>query len=239
MRILITRPKEDAARFAELVRARGHDAVCAAVLSVHFYDGPELTLKGVGAVLATSANGVRAFARRTDHRELPIFTVGPQTADAARKAGFERIENADGDAATLAEVVPAWIKPEDGVLLHAASAENDGRLKELLAEEGFTVVIEALYDVIPAHKLPEAAREPLARGTLDAVAVFSARSAQTLRDCIIRARLASACAHMGAACMSQSTAEGLAPLAFRRIAVAARPNQDALLDCLEALSSLG
>jgi len=236
MRILITRPKEDAARFAELVRARGHEAVCAAVLSVHFYDGPELTLEGVGAVLATSANGVRAFARRTDNRELPIFTVGPQTADAARRAGFEHIENADGDAATLAEAVPHWIKPEDGVLLHAASAENDGRVKELLAEEGFTVVIEALYDIVPAHKLPEAAREPLARGTLDAVVVFSARSAQTLRDCIVRARLGAACERLGAACMSEAAAEGLAPLKFRKITVAAHPNQDALLDCLETLA---
>jgi uroporphyrinogen-III synthase len=236
MRILITRPKEDAARFAELAHARGHEAICAAVLSVHYFDGPELMLEGVGAVLATSANGVRAFARRTDNRELPVFTVGPQTADAARHAGFERVECADGDASTLAVAMPEWIKPEDGVLLHAASAENDGRLKELLAEEGYPVVIEALYDVIPAHKLPEAAREPLAHGDLDAVVVFSARSAQTLRDCIVRARLADACKRLGAACMSQSTAEGLAPLEFHQIAVAAHPNQDALLDCLDLLS---
>ncbi|HUO99809.1 MAG TPA: uroporphyrinogen-III synthase [Rhizomicrobium sp.] len=239
MRILITRPKEDAERFAEAARARGHEAVCAAVLSVHFYEGPELTLDGVSAVLATSANGVRAFARRTDNRELPVFTVGPQTADAAKRAGFERVECADGDAETLAAAVTGWVKPEDGVLLHAASADNDGKVKALLVEEGYTVDITALYDIIPAYKLPEAAREPLARGTLDAVVVFSQRSAQTLRDCIVRARLAHACKRVGAACMSRQTAEGLAPLEFRAVAVAAHPNQDGLLDCLDELSPPG
>jgi len=235
MRILVTRPKEDAARFAELARARGHEAVCASVLSVHFYDGPELTLGGVSAVLATSANGVRAFARRTGNRELPVFTVGPQTADAARRAGFAHIECADGDAATLAAAVPGWVKPDDGILLHAASAGNDGRLKALLAEEGYMVDLAELYDVIPAHKLPEAARHPLASGKLDAVVVFSPRSAQTLRDCVVRAGLTQACERLSAACISQATADGLSPLAFRHVAVAARPNQDALLDCLDSL----
>ena len=203
---------------------------------MHYFEGPELTLGGVSAVLATSANGIRAFARRTDNRELPVFTVGPQTADAARHAGFEHIECADGDATTLAAAVPGWVKPEDGILLHAASAGNDGRVKDLLAEEGYTVDLAELYDVIPAHKLPEAARQPLASGKLDAMVVFSPRSAQTLRDCVMRAGLANACERLSAACISQATADALAPLAFRRVAVAASPNQDALLDCVDSLS---
>ena len=193
MRILITRPQEDAVRFAEMLRARGHEPVCAALLAVNFFDGPELTFEGISAILATSANGVRALARRTSERELPLYAVGPQTADAAQTAGFKHVECADGDAATMAEAMLDWLKPEAGVLLHAASADNEGRLKTLLAEEGYRVSVEVLYEVVAVHKLPAPARERLTQGKLDAAVVFSPRSAFALRDCIERAGLAEAC----------------------------------------------
>lgn len=235
MRILITRPQEDAARFAELLRARGHEAVCSSLLTVRFFDGPELDFENVSAILATSANGVRAFAARTQRRDLKILAVGPQTADAARKAGFENVECADGDASTLAEAVLGWVKPEDGVLLHAASADNEGQLKTLLVEEGYTVDIMALYEVIVVHKLPTLAREALAQGTLDVAVVFSPRSAMALRDCIERAHLEEACKTVAAVCISKAAAEALRPLVFRTVSVAARPNQDAMLAAIDAV----
>jgi len=236
MRILITRPQEDAARFAELLRGRGHDSLCASLLSVRFFDGPELTFHNVSAILATSANGMRAFSRRTDRRDLKILAVGPQTADAARKSGFEDVECADGDASTLAEAVFNWVKPQDGVLLHAASADNEGQLKKLLAEEGYTVDVIVLYEVVAVHKLPTAAREALFAHTLDAAVVFSPRSAMALRDCVQRAGLDEACKQIAAVCISKATAEALAPLSFRRVVIAARPNQEAMLAAADEAS---
>lgn len=237
MRILITRPQEDAARFAELLSVRGHEPLCASLLSVRFFDGPELTFEGVSAIVVTSANGMRAFARRTERRDLRIFAVGPQTADAARNAGFEEVECADGDAATLAEEVLGWVKPDEGVLLHAASADNEGQLKTLLAEEGYTVDVMMLYEVVAIHKLPEIAREALVHRSLDAAVVFSPRSAMALRDCILRAGLAEACKDMAAVCISAATAAELEPLVFRAIVVAERPNQQAMLEAVERAAS--
>jgi len=233
MRILISRPQEDAARLAELLTARGHEPLCASLLSVRFFDGPELTFESVSAIVVTSANGVRAFARRTERRDLRIFAVGPQTADAARKAGFENVECADGDASTLAEEVLGWVGPQEGVLLHAASSDTEGQLKALLAEEGYTVDEMVLYEVVAIHKLPEIAREALVHHALDAAVVFSPRSGQALRDCIQRAGLAEACKSIAAVCISSATAVALEPLSFRRVIVAERPNQAAMLDAVE------
>ncbi len=238
MRILITRPQEDAVRFAELLQARGHEPLCAALLSVRFFDGPELTFEGVSAILATSANGVRALARRTRERALPLFAVGPQTDDAARAAGFEKIECTDGDAATLAEAMLDWVKPEDGVLLHAASADNEGRLKILLAEEGYRVAVQVLYEVVAIHKLPDIAREALAHHGLDAAVVFSQNSALALQDCIDRAGLSEACRAMVAVCISRAAAEALRPLPFRSVVVAEKPNQNAMLDAVERAAAV-
>ena len=98
MKVLVTRPAEDGAEIAKRLAAMGHEALLAPLLRIEFLAGPPLSLDDVQAILATSANGVRALARRTSVRDLPLFAVGPQTAAAAQEAGFVRIRNAAGDA---------------------------------------------------------------------------------------------------------------------------------------------
>jgi uroporphyrinogen-III synthase len=232
MRVLITRPAEDAARFAAALAAHGHQAICVSLLTVHFLEGPPLALDAVQAVLATSANGVRALVRRTQRRDVPVFAVGPQTAEAAREAGFRRIECAHGDAKALAEAVPHWAKPEAGSLLYAAG-RGHGRLKILLEAKGFSIRLEELYEVAAEETLPEAAREALANNELDAVLLFSPRSAALLRNTILKAGLADTCKNLAAICISAAAAQALDPLTFR-VLVAAHPNQDALLASLDA-----
>src|SRR6185436_13489885 len=104
MRILVTRPLEDGREIARLLAERGHQTLLSPLLEPRFQDGPlpQEALAGVQAVLATSANGIRALIRRTSRRDLSIFAVGPQTADEARGAGFKDVRSADGDAKALA-----------------------------------------------------------------------------------------------------------------------------------------
>ena len=232
MRVLLTRPKEDARVVAERLREAGHEILSAPLLFVRFHDGPPLDLDGVQGVLATSANGVRALARRTKRRDLPLFAVGPQTAKAARLAKFEYVKSADGDAAALAEAVPRWARAENGVMLHAAGAQGEGRLAALLGANGFTIRTEFLYDVVAADSLPAAVVEALSAGTLDAALFFSPRSARVFKDCIVSANLAQTCPRIIAVCISKAAADALSPLAFAQCRIAAKPNQDALLECL-------
>ena len=232
MRILLTRPTKDARIVAERLREAGHEILSAPLLSVHFHDGPPLALDGVQGVLATSANGVRALARRTHRRDLPVFAVGPQTAKAARTAKFARVECAGGDAVALADAVPRWAQVQKGVLLHAAGAQGEARLASLLGAKGFEVRTEVLYDVVAADTLPAAVIEALSAGSLDAALFFSPRSARTFRDCVRNTDLSAACAGLAAICISKATAAALPPLKFRHVVIAAEPNQDALIDCI-------
>ena len=57
MRILVTRPVEDGEETARQLALRGHQSVLAPLLTTEFWDGPEVALEGVQAILATSANG--------------------------------------------------------------------------------------------------------------------------------------------------------------------------------------
>jgi uroporphyrinogen-III synthase len=229
MKVLVTRPLEDAEETGRQLRARGHQALIAPLLVTHFADGPDVELEGVQAILATSANGVRALARRTPRRDVALFAVGPQTASEAHALGFQNVKNADGDAAALAQCTLRWAKPDRGALLHVVGAGNDGKLADSLA--GFTVHREILYAVTAVEKLPAEASLALQEGALDAALFFSPRSAAVFRDCVRAQNLS--VQSLLAACISPAAAAALAPLAFRRISAAARPNLAALLELLD------
>jgi uroporphyrinogen-III synthase len=232
MRLLVTRPRDDAEAFAALLRARGHIAVVAPIMEVHFQPGPPIPLDGVQAVLATSANGIRAFSARSDRRDLTVYAVGPQTTEAARMAGFTVVISADGDSQALVETVAREADPAKGIVLHAAGAETAGRVRQGLQAHGFRVETVVLYEALPVLKLPANAAEALRDGALDGVLLFSPRSAKTFAARVTDADLAAQCASLVAFCISAATAEALAPLTFVRVAVAGTPNQDAILDLI-------
>ncbi len=229
MRVLITRPEEDAVRIAALLKERRHDSVIAPLLEVRFHDGPEISLDDVQAVLATSANGVRALARRILQRDVPVFAVGPQTEEEARALGFRNIRNAGGDSRMLAAATAQWASPSKGALLHVKGAEADGTLATLLKAQGFEVQTTVLYDVAATAALPEDIRAKFERQEIDAALFFSARSAQVFRDRAQEFDLSTVIA----VCISESTASALTPLSFREIRIASAPNQNALLACLD------
>ncbi len=102
MRVLVTRPEEDASALAAALAARGFDALVEPMLSVAPAPGvtPPLDLDGVQALLFTSANGVRALARLTERRDLPAFTVGDaRSLSAPMVPSIER-------RSTISETVP-------------------------------------------------------------------------------------------------------------------------------------
>jgi uroporphyrinogen-III synthase len=228
MRILVTRPLEDGREIAVRLAERGHQPLLAPLLTPRFHDGPEPDLENVGAILATSANGIRAFSRCTARRDLSIFAVGPQTAAEARKAGFTDVRSADGDAGTLAEATKRWASAK-AILLHVCAEDAPGTLVENLSASGFTVRRCALYAIEPATVLPAEAKAALQEGALDAAMFFSPRTAR------IFAALADGLPvqDLAAFCISPATAQALSPLTFARVAVAARPNQDAMLALVE------
>lgn len=233
MRVLVTRPLDDALEVQILLAARGHEVVVAPLLRVEFRHGAEIDLAGVQAILATSANGVRALAGRTGRRDMPVFTVGPQTAQAAQALGFNKVRSADGDAVALAQAVPSWTSPKAGPLLHAAGADAPGKLAEALTAAGFQVRSEILYDVIAVDELSANATAEIVANRIDAVLLFSPRSAHAFVQGLNEAGLTEHASRMIAGCISQATAAALAPLTMKEVRIAARPNQESLLNCLD------
>ncbi len=235
MRVLVTRPRPDAEAFAEALAARGHEALIEPLLEITLAEAAALPqeLDAFQALLVTSANGLRAFAALTERRDLPVFAVGPASAEAATAAGFARVEAAEGDVEALARLVRARLSPQEGVLLHAAGSALAGDLKGELEAAGFTVTRAVLYTAEAASRLSDAAQAALREGQVAAVALFSPRSAETFVALLREAGLAEACRSLRALCLSAAVAAKLEGLAWAGLEVAARPETEALLALLE------
>ncbi len=145
LRVLVTRPRGEAELFAVALAMRGHDAILAPLIEIALIEDVSVDLSGVQGVLFTSANGVRAFAHAVPDRGLPAFCVGNATANAARAAGFAKVESASGDVETLAALVRERLKPADGALVHAAGTVVAGDLGGSLEAAGFEVCRVRLY----------------------------------------------------------------------------------------------
>ncbi len=113
MRLLVTRSIEDAEPLAAALRRRGIEAVLEPLMSITDVAGaagaPDLDTYldpgGAQALLITSANGIRAFARRTSRRDIAVFAVGDASARTAFELGFAEVRSAAGDVDALAALV--------------------------------------------------------------------------------------------------------------------------------------
>jgi uroporphyrinogen-III synthase len=235
MRILITRPREDADSFAASLAARGIEVVVEPLLTIQPVPNPAIDLSNVQAVLFTSANGARCFAAAEARRDVKVFTVGDGSAAAARALGFADIESAAGDVTSLATLVADRLKAGDGALLHAAGSSLAGDLKGQLEAAGFTVRRVTLYDAVPAGEMPPGTLMNLRLGGIDAVALFSPRSARTFVDLWRKAGGAkNGLKDVTALCLSAAVARELKDLDWRRMEIAAQPDIAALLALVDA-----
>ena len=190
------------------------------------------------AVVLTSANALPSLlatllpGRGAELRALPVLAVGDATAARARAAGFTSVTSAGGDAAALAVLVARRCVPANGALLLPTARGEGLLLAGLLRAAGFAVLRRAVYAAVPQNSLAPAAVAALSRGAVDAALFFSAATARRFAT-LLPAALPATCLHaVDALALSPAVAAPLAALPWRRIRVAARPTQDALLTLL-------
>jgi uroporphyrinogen-III synthase len=233
LRALVTRPRLEAQDLAAALSARGIEPVIEPLIEIVERGGLPLDLAGVQAILCTSANGVRALARVTAERGVPLFAVGDRTAARARAEGFARVDSAGGAVEDLAALVRRRLDPRAGTLLHVAGSAVAGDLAAMLAADGFAVERIALYEARPAAALtPETARL-IADGLIGLALFFSPRTAAIFARLATAADITDGLRAALALSISAAADAALADLPFRGRLAAAAPTQAALLDLVD------
>jgi uroporphyrinogen-III synthase len=172
VRLIITRPEEDALPLQRKLEAMGHSAISLPLVEIVPYTDVSIPVRRYQALCITSANGLRGVPLPDHLKQIPMYTLGPQSAVQATKAGFSNLKTGGGNVNGLADFIASNLSCEDGPLLYLSGEETSGDLEGQLRTRGFEVDRIKLYDAKPT--------EPDVRLHIkdaDAVMLYSPRTA--------------------------------------------------------------
>ena len=161
MRIVVTRPREQAQPLAERIEALGHEVVLCPLIELEPLSDEPIDLSPYDWVAVTSANGARELGRRREG-EAKVAAIGPGTAAALREAGLEPELVAE---MSTQEGLAAVFPPDPGRVLVAAAEDARPYLRETLGA-----------DFLPLYRTRELTPDP-PEGDLVVLASASAATA--------------------------------------------------------------
>lgn len=228
MRIAVTRPPADSERTAATLRGRGHQVLIAPLMTVE----PVAADLGHGwaGVIVTSANAPGAIAAhpaRATLIKLPAYAVGRRSAEAARAAGFTDVTSAGGDVRDLVQFIAE--RHGKGPLLYLAGEDRAADLIGELGARGIAAEMRVVYRAATAP-YPPALTAALKAGEIEAVLHFSRRSADNYLSGARAAGIVDQALAPRHFCLSAQIAVPLQDAGAARVAIAARPDEAALLE---------
>jgi len=225
--VLITRPEVAAQELAQTLRQRWApppEIVISPILKLEFLAG-DVPLSDVEALIFTSRNGVAAFARITERRDIPCYVVGNATLTEAERHGLKAtLAGKDGDE-LCAYLTRA---PECGPFLHLHGEHVAGDVAGQLRAAGRIVSEQVVYKQMP-QAISDVAARHLAGSRPILLPFFSPRSAKLFF------RGLHAEAPLLCAAMSPKVAENVPAGYAARLEIAQYPDLKAMLDSLDLL----
>lgn len=233
--VLITRPAGDAAEIADIVRSFGFDPVISPVLRIV----DELVIlpaaQNFSGVIFSSVNGVRAFLRGNPdpvYFSLPVFAVGPGTANALREGCFTAVHTAAGTMRDLVALLQFHF-PAPVPLLHIRGQDVRDDPRSLLPAWPISAI--ALYRAEKIEMLDDAARSAFLAGSVAAVLLYSSRSGEAFVSALKNDLPAVDLRATRALCLADSVLESVHHLNWAECRVATSPDQAGMIRLLEEL----
>lgn len=173
----------------------------------------QVDVNDTNGLIFTSANAVNAAASLGVPRDLPVYCVGDTTTGTAKGAGWmaQMVGN------TAEELVASLLRlrPESP-LLHLRGEHSRGNVAEKLTESGLTTREQMVYRQLLLPFSDEAQR--VIAGDAPVIApIFSPRTARQFAD------VWTGLAPLWLAAISDTTAEPLKNLGYRRLRIAKEP----------------
>lgn len=131
MKVVVTRPRDQAGPLVRRLEELGHEIVECPLIEIEPLGDP-VSVEGYDWVIVTSPNGAAELVSRVNGQLPRVAAVGPGTAEALRELGVEpafvpRVSSQDG---LLAE----FPRPTGRVLFAAAQGSRRGPIDELGAD---------------------------------------------------------------------------------------------------------
>ena len=227
MRLIITRPEEDALPLKTKLESRGHSAILAPLLKIVPRLEASVPPLAYQFICTTSANALKFLQVESRLKAIPLLAVGPQSLLTAQENGFKFAEAHGGDVQGLAAHAAAKFVPQKGPVLYLSGAEISADLQALLMAAGFAVERIITYDAVIQR--PDDI-ESAVKGA-DGVLLYSPRSARLWCDLIASSGLERRAAAPIYYCLSENVAKALPATWQKR--VAKTPDEAAMLALLD------
>src|SRR5204862_538301 len=112
LRVIVTRPLEQAAPLAERLEQLGLEVVLCPLIELQAVGPPEVDVSGYDWVVVTSPRGAHELAHRR-RGELPrVAAIGPGTAAGLRAHGIEPTAPSPSQPSRTAAFRTTWSAPE-------------------------------------------------------------------------------------------------------------------------------
>jgi len=233
MRLVVTRPREEASATSAALAKLGHDVMIEPMLTI-VSRAPVLDPDGFDAVAVTSANAIAAVAERPEAvalRRLPLVAVGHRAAAVARQAGFGEAAAIGPDVVGLADWIRRnWQAPRR--ILYLAGTDRAADLGALLERAGHHVHLAVVYEARATQALSPMLAARLRERSVDGVLHYSARTAQAFVACARRA-MPFDNAWLRHFCLSPRVADMIRGAGARNVLIADRPDEAALFALLQ------
>jgi uroporphyrinogen-III synthase len=225
MRLIITRPENDAELLKAKLESMGHSTISVPLLKIIPRVDAPIPSKNYQFICATSANALKYPSASDGLKKIPVLTLGPQSLATAKAAGFESCQAHGGDVNGLATYIINNFNPQNGPILYLSGAETSADLQALLTAQNFIVEKVVVYDAVAQSPIEIA--QVLA--VVDGVLLYSPRSARIWMG--LTTRLETAASAPIYFCLSENVAKIL-PQDWRK-RVAKTPDEAAMLALLD------
>lgn len=219
--VLVLRPEPGAGQTAERLTALGFVPIVYPLFAVEAVDWALRDTAGIDSILLTSANAARfGGSSLAPFHDYPVYAVGAATARAARAAGFSDVRQGGGD---VAATVPLIARAGHAHVLHPG-----GEHVRAYDHQGLEIERATVYRTVPRGDAAGLAAV-LPQGQPCAL-VHSPRAGARLAELVAPAERP----RLGLAVISAAAAEACGS-GWRAVGVAAAPDENALLQCLQML----
>ena len=230
MHIIITRPIEDSLFLIERLKKQGHMVTHLPIIKIQELKTEKINFQNYKAVIFTSSNSIKFLNINKFDSKIKCYCVGKMTELRARKAGFINIHSSEGTVDSLIELIIRTFENKSGKLLYLSSEFISKDLDVDLTKAGFTVDRVSNYTTLPIEEIDETTLDFLKKKSLDAIFVYSSKSAKNLFHLINKYSLLNIVTQSNLMCISEKVLLVLKQVKWKRAFIFSPGEEEFLLN---------
>lgn len=223
MKILITRPIEEALELATTIKNLNHDPVISPLFEIVFFDNiKEDSFANYDAIIITSRNALKAISN-IKNKNLQFLILGRKTTEIAKSLGFNNVKFSGINAEELKEYIQGYNK-----LLYLSGVDVSNNFTSLKK----TIDRQIVYNAKRLEKIPSEFFEFIKFGQKKMVLFFSKRSSRSFLELIQKNHLEPYCKNLIAISLSKKIADNIKNICYKSY-IAKEPTLDSMIESIK------